>query len=217
MERRDITGKKYYKELSIKPVKQNMDHYCFIAIRTKLEPLEFFAGIFQRTNYLFQLSTSMLEMVVKTNYVSFRAFEFQDTLSDYVVHCLMNRSIHNEYYLLGNDEKNTCFVIPGKRRKHNNQLSLPFDDDDEETDTNKEKDDWDIFKTNMGKHSTNLAGKIDYLFPVEIRTYEILQPLFLYLPKMTFLSYMLINAKDIMGIDTFFHQWNAYLDGYECP
>jgi hypothetical protein len=204
MEKRDITGKKYYKELSIRPVKQNMEFYCFIAIRTKLEPLEFFADIYQRTNYLFQLSASMLE-IVKTDYFSFRSFEYQDTLSDHVPHCLVNKSTHHEQYLLGYEENKSCFVIQQKQRKRkNNQLSLPFEDDEESVDNDIDKNDWDVFKSNMEKHSINLAGKIDYLFPVEIHTYEILQPLFLYLYKIDSLSYTLINAKDIIDIDVFF-------------
>jgi hypothetical protein len=211
MEKRDITGKKYYKELSIKPAKQNMAHHCFIAVRTELEPLEFFADIFQQTNYLFQLSRSALEVVSKTDYFSFRSFEFQDTLSDNLSFCIVNKSIHNEQYLFGRDEKNACFVLPQKYWKQKkNQLVLPFDDIGE--DLEEEKNDWDLFKNDMERSSINLMGNIDYLFPVEIHTYEILKPLFLYFPKMKSLHYTLINSKDVIDIDSFFPPWNTHVE-----
>ncbi|MDR1182041.1 MAG: hypothetical protein LBL13_08710 [Bacteroidales bacterium] len=211
MEKRDITGKKYYKELSIKPVKRNMEHYCFIAVRTGKEPLEFFSTIFQQTNYLFQLSKSVLEMVARTDYFSFRSFEFQDTLSDNLAFCIVNKSTHQEQYLFGKDEKNACFVLHPKYWKSGrNQLSLPFSD--MESDSEDEKNDWDLFKTDMGQFSTNLTKNIDYLFPVEIHTYEILKPLFLYFSKMKFLNYTLINPKDVTDIDSFFPHWFAHVE-----
>jgi hypothetical protein len=215
MERRDITGKKYYKELSIKPIKQNIAHHCFIGIRTKLEPLDFFSSIFLQTNYLFQLSKSSLEMLVKNDRFSFCLFEYQDTLSEHIVFCIVNKSMCQEQYLFGKEEKNACFVLHRKYWKRmNNQLSLSFEEDKEEDkieeEIDKEQKEWDLFKTTMKKNSVNSAGNIDYLFPVEIRTYEILKPLFMYLSNMMFCNYTLINPRDITNIDFFFPQWYAY-------
>jgi uncharacterized protein YnzC (UPF0291/DUF896 family) len=210
MEKRDITGKKYYKELSIKQIKQNMAHHCLIAVKTELDPLDFFSNIFIKSNYLFQLSKFTMEMVVENGYFSFRSFEFKDTLSDNIVFCIVNQSTYHERYLLGNDEKNSCFVLDQKYWKQmKNQLSLSFEDIEE---IDGEKDDWNLFKANMGKSSVNLTGNIDYLFPVEIHTYEILKPLFLYLPQTEFLNYTLINPKDIANIDSFFFQWYTFVE-----
>lgn len=218
MERRDITGKKYYKELSIKPVKQNIAHHCFIAIRTKLEPLDFFANIFLQTNYLFQLSKSPLEMIIKNDDFSFTLFEYQDTLSEHITFCIVNKSMDHEQYLFGKEETNACFVLHRKYWKQTtNQLVLSFEDDEikekeEEEEMDKEKKDWEAFKINMGEFSTNLTGNIDYVFPIEIRTYEILKPLFMYLSKMRFCNYTLIQPQDITNIDFFFPQWYAYTE-----
>jgi hypothetical protein len=214
MKKRDITGKKYYKELSIKPVKQNTDYHCFIAIRTKLELLDFFSHIFLQTNYLFQLSKSSLGMLIQNNYFSFRIFEYQDAFSDNLAFCIVNKSMHHEQYLFGKEEKNASFVLHQKYWKQSkNQLSLSFENDETaEEEMDREKKDWNLFKTAMEKFSINLTGNIDYIFPVEIRTYEILKPLFLHLSRMRFLNYTLINPKDISRLDSFFPQWHTYTE-----
>lgn len=217
MEKRDITGKKYYKELFVKPVRQNISHYCFIAIRTTLEPLDFFAGIYQHSNFLFSLSKHTLDVVIDSNSFSFQSFEFQDPLSEYIAFCLVNKSLHKDQYLLGIKDYNSCHLLQErqkqKQKQHKNQLSFSFqDNDDYEINEDGEENDWNSFKQNIQNTSVNLMGKIDYIFPVFIRTYEILKPLFLHFKNITSLNYMLVDPKNINDIELFFSQLNFHTD-----
>ena len=211
MEKRDIFGKKQYKELLIQPAKINLSHYCFIAIRTELEQsLNFFTSIYQNTNYLFQLSKSVFDIDVDDNCFSFRSFEFKDTVSEHSAFCLVNKSVRKKQYLFGKDDKRSCYILPKQKTK--NQISFSFQQENEPTEKSIDENDWDLFKRNIQDTSVNLMDKIDYIFPVEIRTYEILKPLFLNLPNIPFLNHQFIDPKNIRDMDTFFHQWCSYLD-----
>ena len=112
MEKRDISGKKLYKKLSIKPVKHNLSHYCFIAIRTTCDnPLDFFTSIYQSTNYLFQLSKQNLDIAIHSQSFSFQSFEFQDIISEHIACCLVNKSQRKKQYLVGTNDKNSCYFL----------------------------------------------------------------------------------------------------------
>jgi len=208
MEKRDISGRKYYKKLNIKPIRRNLSHYCLIAVRTTLDPLDFFAGIYQHSDYLFQLSEQTLDMEENTVCFSFQSFEYQDDLSEHSAFCIVNKSTDNEHYLLGKN-KNACYILPQKRDK--NQISFPFENEAESAEKGMEEDDWNAFKTNMQNSSVNLMGKIDYLFPVDIQTYEILKPLFLTFSDIHFLNHQYINDKQVKNIDSFFSQYYVYI------
>jgi len=209
MEKRDLFGKKQYKELSIKPIKRNMSHYCFIAIRTAFYPLDFFAGIYQHSNYLFQLSKHHLEIVQDSICTSFQTFEYQDDFSKYSVFCLVNKSINKEQYLVGKN-KNSCYILSQTRGK--NQLSFSFDEQEETSPKDREEIDWELFKTNMQHTSVNLMNKIDYLFPVDVQTYEILKPLFFKFQNMDFLHYQFIDSKQIKDISSLLSVFYAYTE-----
>ena len=211
MERTDISGKKDYKELSIKPVKRNLSHYCFIAVRTLIEePLNFFIAVYQQTNYLFQMSKHPLDMSNDTHRFSFHSFEFKDNMSEYAAFCIVNKSLKKEQYLFRETDKNSCYVLP--RQKTKNKLSISFQSEEEETEISMEENDWNSFKRSMQKTSVNLMGKIDYVFPVDIQTYEILKPLMLNLPNIPFLNHQFIDLKQVMEIDSFFPQWQSHVD-----
>ena len=209
MEKRDISGKKQYKEFLIKPFKKNLSHYCFVAVRTTFDPLDFFAGIFQYSNYLFQLSKQTLEVVKNSISFSFQSFEIQDTLSEHTAFCLVNKSIDKEQYLFGKN-KNACYILHQKRTE--NQISLFFENEEDKAEQNIEEDGWNAFKNSMENTSVNLMGKIDYLFLVEIQTYEILKPLFLKFPDISFLNHQIINPKNINEIDSFLSLYYAHID-----
>ena len=201
MEKRDIFGKKLYKELSIKPIRRDLSHYCFVAVRTTFEPLDFFSGIYQHSNYLFQLSEPCLEVVQGITRFSFQLFEYQDDndFSKYNVFCIVNKSVKDKQNLVGKN-KNSCYLLPQNRDK--NQISLFFEEE-EATKKNKEEADWDLFKNTMQNSSVNLMNKIDYIFPVDIQTYEILKPLFFRLSDMPFLNHQFIDSKQIKDINSF--------------
>ena len=209
MEKRDISGKKQYKEFLIKPFRKNLSHYCFIAVRTTSDPLDFFTDIFQYSHCLFQLSEHPLEVVKNSISYSFQSFEIQDTLSEHIAFCLVNKSIEKGQYLLGK-HKNSCYLLHQKRE--NNQVSLFFDHEEKKTEQGREEDAWNAFKTDMENTSVDLMGKIDYFFLVEIQTYEILKPLFLKFPDMSFLNHQVINPKDINEIDSFLSLYYAHVD-----
>jgi hypothetical protein len=202
MAKRDISGKKYYKELKIKPIRQNLSHHCFIAVRTALSPLDFFVGIYRYTDYLFQLSEQPLDIMINSTPFLFQTFDFQDTLSELTVSCIVNESISKEgeenHYLLGTKEKNTCFTLLQKREEK--QLSIYFQTENEKNNKDWEENDWNLFKNNIERTSVNLMGKIDYIFPVKIKTYEMLKPLFLNFFNITSLRHQYIDSKHIKEI-----------------
>jgi len=209
MEKRDISGKKQYKELLIKPFRRDLSRCCFIAVRTTLDPLDFFAGIFRYSNYLFQLSKQTFDIVQNSICFSFQSFEIQDISPENTAFCLVNKSINKEQYLLGKN-KNACYLLPKKRS--DNQISLSFENEIDKTEQGGEENDWNAFKNSMENTSVDLMGKIDYIFPVEIQTYEILEPLFLKFPDIEFLNHQNISPKSISEIDLFLSLFHEHID-----
>jgi hypothetical protein len=190
----------------LKPFRWNLPHHCFIAVRTNSEPLDFFANIYRYSDYLFQLSEQTLNVGEEPLCFSFQSFEHKDILSEHTAFCIVNKSMEKPQYLLGID-KNACYFLPQKRTK--NQISFSFEHNVEETEKGREEDDWEFFKKNMQDTSVNLMGKIDYLFPVEIQTYEILKSLFLKFSDLNFLNHQFINSKHIKDIGSFLSQCYA--------
>ena len=206
MEKTDISGKKYYKEIKSPPFKWNLQHYCFIAVRTTLNPLDFFASIYQHSDYLFQLSEHNWEMVRDSVCFLFQLFEYQDTLSEHKAFCLVNKSMDKPQYLLG-ENKNSCYYLSQKWT--DNQISFSYEQEETATKKGREEDEWELFKKNMQNASVNLMDKIDYIFPVEIQTYEILKPLFKKFYTLNFLNHQLIPSKNIKQIDALLSQCYA--------
>jgi len=208
MEKRDISGKKFYKELVIKPFQRDLSHYCFVAVRTTSDPLNFFASIFQHSNYLFQLSKHTFDVVMDSICFTFQSFEIQDIISESTALCLVNKSVKKEQYLFGKN-KNACYILPHKRGE--NQISLSFENEEDITEHGSEEGNWNAFKNSMENTSVYLMGKIDYIFPVEIETYEILKPLFLKFSNLAFLNHQIINAKSINEIELFLSQIHEFV------
>ena len=214
MSKRDITGKEYYKEIAFSPIKHNLAHYCFIAVRTTLTSLDFFVELFKMTNYLFELSDSPLDIVIDSKNFIFQAFHCKDFQSEQLGICFLNGDIHKNHYLLGEKDEKACFSLA--KMKNRNQLSFSFEDLEKSEDTQNqdfdEEQNWTSFKELMQKKSTDLLGEADFLFPVSIQTYEILKPLFLEFPTMNFIHYRLISHAEITQVEALLMQWNHYYE-----
>ena len=73
-----------------------------------------------------------------------------------------------------------------------------------------EQKNWAAFKETMQKKSMDLMGEIDFLFPVNIQTHEILKPLFLEFLNMDTIHYRLILPREIEGVDALITQWDYF-------
>jgi hypothetical protein len=220
MERRDIIGTKQYKELIVKPVRQNPAHHGFIAVRSTLSPLDFFSEIYQTTDYLFFLCRQPFEAFRDETSCGFSVFVHHDLFSEHSAVCMLNKDLSKNHALLGGHETDACFVI--QKHKIQNQLFLPFGQDGEheedilptETDR-KEENQWNHFLHTLTETSIDLKGKIDFVFPVSIRTYEILKPLFLKFKTLPSLHYMFIQAKTVAAFDAFVAAYDIFYDKLE--
>ena len=211
MPQRDITGKEFYKEIAFRSIKRNADYYCFIALRTKLSLLDFFVDIFKKTDYLFKLSENSLQIVLDSQNFVFKVFQYQDPFSEQFSICFINKDSNRNKYLLGENSENAYFTL--SKSKNRNQLSFLFEDEDEEVQEEQNYDEqknWTSFKEIMQKKSVDLMGEIDFLFPLNIQTYEILKPLFLEFTNMDNIHYRLILPSEIEGVDALITQWKYF-------
>ena len=210
MPQRDITGKEFYKEIAFHSIKRNADYYCFIALRTKLSLLDFFVDIFKNTDYLFELSENSLQIVLDSQNSVFKVFQYQDPFSEQFSICFINKDSNRNKYLLGENTENVCFTL--SKNKNRNQLSFLFEEEEEpqEEQNYDEQKNWTSFKETMQKKSVDLMGKIDFLFPVNIQTYEVLKPLFLEFTTMDNIHYRLILPLEIEGVNALITQWEYF-------
>ena len=215
MPRRDFTGKEFYKDTRFRSTERKADHYCFIGVRTSLDAVGFFLDIFKKTDYLFELSESSLEIVINSENFVFKSFLFQDPLSNHFVLCFVNKDLNKNRYLLGGDAQNACFLL--KKSKKRDQLSFSFEEEQQEIREDSysimdEETSWAQFKETMSNTAIGLSGEIDFLFPIKIHTYEILKPLFLEFAKMQDITYRLVFPREIEGVDALITQWEHFYE-----
>ena len=133
----------------------------------------------------------------------------KDILSDNRVFYLQNTGFESDRTILGYGD-NALIPIKRQKRKPKNQISLYFEE--KETDSTEEENseiqDWHDFKDNLYRNSVDILGKIDYLFPIQIETYEIVKPFLQHLPKMHEVNYMLLEPEQIKNAATFFKHIN---------
>lgn len=212
MSKRDITGKEPYKEIVFRSIKRNSNNYCFIALRKKMSLLDFFVDIFKQSNYLFELSEHSLEIVLDSQNFVFKVFQYEDSDAKQFALCFINKEISKMQYLLGENIENVCFKL--SKSKNRNQLSFSFDDEEQEEqnmeEQYEEQKDWASFKEAMRKKSVDLMGDIDFLFPINMQTYEILKPLFLEFANMENIHYRLIFPHEIDGVDALITQLDYF-------
>ncbi|MDR0367749.1 MAG: hypothetical protein LBH82_01240 [Bacteroidales bacterium] len=207
MSQRDITGKELYKEITFRPIKHTFEHYCFLAVQTKLGLLDFFVELFKQTNYLFELSAFSMDIVLDSQHFVFKVFQYQDPASEQFSVCLVNKDHHKENYLLSENTANACFVL--SKNIDRSQLSFAFGDEEpQEEQPYDEQKIWSSFKKTMQQKSTGLTREPDFLFPINIQTYDILKPLFLEFANMENIRYRLILPHEIEQVDVFIIRWD---------
>jgi len=202
MAKTDIFGKKPYKNMRVKSAKPSLG-FCFvIAVRTDADMLSFYKMIYTKTHYHFYISQNRFQIEESDKFAEFQSFIHKDIISDNKVFYLQNTSFESDKHILGYD-KNALFQLKQEKRKRRNQLSVYFE---EETDSltelkqenySNEIQNWYDFKDDLAKNSVDIMGKIDYLFPIRIETYEIIKPMLQHFPKMKEINYMLIEPEKI--------------------
>ena len=199
----DIFGKKLNKNTKMKSAKQNLSYRYLLGVRTPADVLTFSKMIYTETNYLFYISPNRFRVEDLDKYAEFQVFIHKDIISENRVFYLQNVAFERDVNILGCGE-NALFRL-------NNQLSMSFEDNENEVITeldhecgNDEIRIWQECKSGLAKNSVELMGKIDYLFPIQIETYEILKPLLQHFHKMQEINYMLIEPEQINDAELFF-------------
>lgn len=209
METTDIFGKKPYKNTHVKSAKPSLDYCYVLAMRSSADRLSFSKMIYTQTQYLFYISQERFQVKELDKQIEFQPFIHKDIISDNKVFYLQNESVDAKKLLLGING-DALFQLKQKKQKRKNQSSFFFEEETMDFDTlNQETDNseirqWLDLKKSLALNAVNIAGKIDYLFPLRIETYEIIKPLLEYLPKMSEISYMLIEPKEIENAISFF-------------
>ena len=211
----DIFGKKLNKNTKMKSAKQNLSYRYLLGVRTPADVLTFSKMIYTETNYLFYISPDRFRMEDLDKSAEFQVFIHKDVISENKVFYLQNIAFEKDKTVLGCGE-NALFQLKQqkqpkrKKQKKINQISMSFNLEDEDfTASNQEYGNeeiriWHECKSGLAENSAELMGKIDYLFPIQIETYEILKPLLQHFHKIQEIKYILIEPKQIKDAELFF-------------
>jgi hypothetical protein len=205
MAKTDIFGIKPYKNTWAKPPKPIWGYRYVLAIRTDADMLSFSKMIYTETNYLFYISQNRFQVEELDKTAAFQAFIHKDIISENKVFYLQNTGFESDRTILGYGG-NALFPIKPQKRKQKNQITLSFEEEDAdlaELDGDEIRN-WYDFKDDLAKKSVNILNKINYLFPVQIETYEIVKPLLQHLYKMHEINYMLLEPEQIENAASFF-------------
>ena len=209
----DIFGIKPYKNVRVKSLKPNWGHCFIVAVRTDADILTFSKMLYTEANYLFYIAKERFQ--IKT--ADFQAFIYNDILSENKVFYLQNTGFESDKTILGY-QTNALFPLKRQKRKRKNQLSFLFEKENADlSEPNcNEMQNWHDFKADLAENSVDTMGKIDYLFPIQIATYEIIKPLLLHFPKMREMNYMLIEPERLSDAATFFMHVEQMSKGICC-
>jgi hypothetical protein len=205
----DIFGKKPYKEIQVKSVKPDLASRYVLAIRTNADILSFSKMIYTETNYLFYISPDRFQAEELDRLSEFQSFIYKDIVSDNKVFYLQNTGLGSDKQILGYGN-NALFQIRRKKKKRKNQISLSFEEEaadaiDFMQETHGDGiQNWHDFKADLAQKSVDVMGKIDYIFPLQMETYEIVKPLLQHFSKMQEINYMLLEPKQINDAVSFF-------------
>ncbi|MCL2130981.1 MAG: hypothetical protein FWH36_00780 [Lentimicrobiaceae bacterium] len=208
MQKTDIFGKKPYRNVEVKQLKPFLEYCYVLAVRTDADMLSFSKIIYAATNYLFYISPLRFQFGKSDKSPKFQSFIYKDIVTNYKLFYLQNTDFQSNTTILGYGE-DALFQLKQQVKKSKNQATLSLEDENDTTqsaqdENSEEVKDWKTLKANLTKNSVNIMGKIDYLFPIQIETYEILMPLLQHFPKMQRINYMLIEPKQINDAISFF-------------
>jgi len=208
MSKTDIFGKKPYREMAVKSAKPDLNYCCVLAIRSRADRVSFLKKIYDETGYFFSIFPDKFQAEEMDIFSKFQSFVHTDEILNCKVMFLQNTDAETNKQILGYDG-NALFQIKKQKQKPQNQISLLLEEQPDIMDFKQEEygdeiQNWYDFKTNLAKNSVNIMGKIDYIFPLRIETYEIVQSLLQHLPKMQDFNYMLLEAKQIDDAISFF-------------
>jgi len=209
MAKTDIFGIKPYRNTQVKSAKLNLGHCFVVAVRTDAEVLAFSTMLYTEANYLFSISEKRFQVKELNELLEFQSGIYKDIVSDNKLFYIQNTDFKLNKNVLGYNSQ-SLFQIKKLRRRRKNQLSLFFEKE-EKVDLNELKrqsvseiQNWSDFKADLAGNAVDVMDKIDYLFPIQIETYEIIKPLLLLFPKMTDINYMLIEPERISDAISFF-------------
>jgi hypothetical protein len=182
-----------------------------LAVRTEGDLLRFSKMIYTETNYLFYITPTRFRVEELDEQAAFQACIHKDILSDNKVFYLQNTDFNSDKTILGDGNRSLFQLMPHKM-KIKKQSSFFIEQEECTIDCTEIKQDedseeirnWKILKSDLIRNSVDITGKIDYLFPVRIETYEIIRHLLLHFPKMHKINYMLIKPEQIENASAFF-------------
>ena len=209
MSKTDIFGKKPYRETEVKSAKPDLAYRYVLAIRTNANMLSFSKMIYNATNYLFSISPDRFQAEDLDKFAAFQFSIHKDIISDHKVFYLQNTDSELNKQILGYKE-NALFQIKKQKQRPKNQISLLLEEKNDDLmkfmqeDYRDSIENWHDFKAEITKKSVDVMGKIDYLFPIQIETYEIVKPLLQHFPQMQEFNYMLLEPRQIEDAASFF-------------
>ena len=209
MSKTDIFGKKPRREIQLKSAGVDLTHHAVLAIRINADILSFLKMIYDETNYLFYICSDRNQSINDNLFSEFQSFIYNDKLLDQNIFFLQNTSFDSNKRILGYDDT-ALFQIKRPQQKRKNQISFLFREKEADfvnftpKNYDSEEQDWCNFKADLAQKSVGIMGKIDYVFPIQKESYEIVKSLLQGLSKIQKLNYMLLEPAQISDAMSFF-------------
>lgn len=216
-------GIKKAKVFRIKKTDDRLTEAYLLLVRTELPSMVFFIHLLKTTNYLFtayhlqndnNMNKSSENKAVFSEF--YATYFFDDLAFDWPYHfCFKNISFNGKNKLFGLDDTAKFRITEENIPTTNptdlpNQTFLPFDFEEENqheehlfSKGNFEIEEWNDFIKEMKSHSISLQNNFNYVFPIEIFSYQALKPFFLHLHKLDILQYQMVKYDQVKNIETF--------------
>ncbi len=203
----------------VKKTKINDSYYAFILLRSEFDDLSLLTKLFHKTQYLLKKSPLNLTVHYEYNNYSFAVYRENETLLDHYLLMFKNKASENaDIQWIGFDKKALFKIKRKKNQRKMPQLTLLLDDDSDSQDQDndcrliQETEKWEENKQLLNRQTIAFEGRIDFVIPINIFTYEHFMPFFQHMKLFSEINYQLIDASEFENFEEVYYQLECYSD-----
>jgi hypothetical protein len=206
----------------VKKNKLNLHYYAFLFIRSDFDDLSMLTKLYHHTQFLLKKSPLDLVVDIETTGFSFTVYRENDILPGHPMLMIKNKSLENSIIQWIGFDKGSLYTIHRAKSKCKiPQLNIPLEDttdlfmDENESDENLEIANWEANKRILREQSVAFEGRIDYVIPLDISTYEYFMPFFLALAQFVEINYQLVEASEFENFEAIHYILESYADSLQ--
>lgn len=218
MSKSNLFGRYDPEMFHLKKAKIQQEHLAFLLLRSQWDALTLLGKLYHHTHFLLKKSALDMEVMNGQRTYHFPVFLENETLDEDMLLLIRNKSIEDENTVwIGFHKTSLCPIKRKKKDRSIAQLSMLLPEEEEEMtllleEAIPEQQAWDDFKMQLKRKSVSFDGKIDFVIPLHIATYEHFIPFIEKLNDFNVLHYQCIEGSEFENFEAVYYYLQQYYD-----